>query len=379
MDRSLAALGHACLGLACLGLGACGRSPPTARAAPKASAAASTSRPAARASEVAPAPTPPEPTRASFLAVGDVILGRRVAERIEASGDPEHVLRPLASLYASVDFTFANLENPFFSGAKPNVTPPGKRYGVLYARPKHAAALAAHKFSVVTLANNHAMDQGLAGLEETLRTLDGLGIRHVGAGRSLDEAWEPTFMTVRGLTVAFIGASFTSNNDQGITRNPYVARIEDVERLRGACEKARAASQFVVVAMHAGEEHVFKVDKKQRAFAKAAVATCADLVIGHHPHVVQAAERLDGVWVFWSLGNYVFDQRMPDNRDGLAVEVRLARDEGAKRARLEGLTLHPVELVDSAPRRAGPEAEKRILGRVGAASRELDVAPVAPP
>jgi poly-gamma-glutamate capsule biosynthesis protein CapA/YwtB (metallophosphatase superfamily) len=300
-----------------------------------------------------------------FLAVGDVMLGRRVAERIEASGDPELMLRPLASLYASVDFTFANLETPLFSGHKPNVTPPGKRYGVLYARPKHAASLAAQKFSVVTLANNHVMDQGLAGLDETRSTLDGLGVRHVGAGRSLDEAWTPALVTVRGLTVAFIGASFTSNNDQGITRNPHVARIEDVARLEGACQKARAAAQFVVVAMHAGEEHVFKVDKKQRAFAKAAVGACADLVLGHHPHVVQAAEKVDGVWVLWSLGNFVFDQRMPDNRDGLAVEVRLARDEGATRARLEGLTLHPVELVDSAPHRAGAEAERRILGARG--------------
>ncbi len=327
------------------------------------------SAPAASASVPAP---PPQPERVRFLSVGDVLLGRDVGRKMAEKNDPEWPFRPLASLYASVDFTFANLEAPFFAAAKPAQMPPGKKGAVMHAHPSVAPVLVKHRFLVANLANNHAMDQGLAGLTETLQVLDAAGIVHMGTGPSLDAAWEPAVFTVRGVRIAFVGASYASVNDMGISRNAYVARIEDEDRLEAACRKARASAHFVVATMHAGDEHKPKPNAAQRAFARAAVKHGADVVIGAHPHVLQPAEKVEGKWVFYSLGNYVFDHIGSDQRDGVAVEMRLRLDPGAARAVVEGVTLHPVVERENAPGPAHEKATTRILARLGAASRELE-------
>lgn len=357
-------------------LAGCGVSPAVTEAprapAPVVVSAGTQAASATAAATPEPAPPPaPEPIRARFLSVGDVIFGRRVQKVIDEKGDPEHPFRPLAKLYAEVDFTFANLENPFFSGKKPNVTPPGKRYAVLWARPEHAATLVKYRFTAVNLANNHAMDQDLRGLQETLRTLDAAGVQHTGVGMDLDAAWTPMIVDVRGLRIGFVGASYASRNDMGFSRNAHVARIEDEARLAAACRKAREGAHFVVATMHAGDEHSFVPDAKQRAFAAAAVRAGADVVIGAHPHVVQPAEKIEGRWVFYSLGNFVFDQAAADNREAVAVEIRLALPPGAARAAIEKLVLHPVQIEESAPTPADDARAARILTRLGVAAREI--------
>ncbi|MFO0591984.1 MAG: CapA family protein [Polyangiaceae bacterium] len=325
---------------------------------------------AAATTEPAP-PPPPEPLRARFLSVGDVIFGRRIAKVLARTGDPEFPFRPMAALYREVDFTFANLENPFTTAKKPNETPPGKRYAVLWARPEHAETLAKYKFNAVNLANNHAMDQDLRGVKETLKALDKAGVQHVGVGLDLESAWTPMLVDVRGLKIAFIGASFASKNDMGITRNDYVARIEDEKRLRAACKKAREEAAFVVVTFHAGDEHKFAPNDAQKKFAKAAVQAGADIVIGGHPHVVQPAEKIDGKWVFYSIGNYIFDQAAVDNSEAIAVELVVKLPEGATHAEIERLRVHPVVIAEGAPTPADDTRAAKILGRVGVPSRDL--------
>ena len=369
----------ACAAASLLLVPPCGVSPPS-NSGPAAPPTASAAAPTATATAVVaaaeppappPEPPPPQPIRARFLSVGDVIFGRRVQQKIDEKNDPEHPFRPLASLYEEMDFTFANLENPFFSGKKPNVTPPGKRYAVLWAKPEHVHRLVKYKFTAVNLANNHAMDQDLKGLEETIQTLDDHGIAHVGAGPDLAAAWKPMFIDVRGLKIAFVGASFTSKNDQGITRNNHVARIEDENRLAAACKEAREGSHFVVVTMHAGEEHKVHPNPRQKIFAKAAVKHCADIVIGAHPHVVQPAVKIDGKWVFYSLGNFIFDQFAVDNKEAFAVELRLKLPPGEGRAEIEKLTIHPVVIEEHAPTPADDARAAKILERMGVPGREL--------
>jgi poly-gamma-glutamate synthesis protein (capsule biosynthesis protein) len=217
------------------------------------------------------------------------------------------------------------------------------------------------------------MDQDMRGLKETLRALDDEKIVHVGTGLNLDEAWTPMFVEVRGIKIGFVGASFTSRNDQGLSRNDYVARIEDENRLSGAVAKARSSgAHFVVATMHAGEEHKFVPNARQKAFAKAAVKAGADLVIGAHPHVVQPAEKIDGKWVFYSLGNFIFDQGGPDQSEALAVELHLKRAEGEPKASIEKIRLHPIHIQDSAPKAADEEMAKRIFERVEVKGRELE-------
>ncbi len=215
------------------------------------------------------------------------------------------------------------------------------------------------------------MDQDLTGLLETLKTLDDNGIQHVGVGPDLAAAWKPMFMDVRGLKIGFVGASFTSKNDQGITLNTYVARIADEKRLAAAVKQAREASHFVVVTMHAGDEHKVSPNPRQKLFAKAAIKAGADIVIGAHPHVIQPAVKIEGKWVFYSLGNFIFDQAAPYNKEAFAVDLRLELPPGAARAHIEKLLVHPVVLEEHAPTLADDTRATKILEQIGVPSREL--------
>ena len=94
-------------------------------------------------------------------------------------------------------------------------------------------------------------------------------------------------------------------------------------------------------------------------------------MIGHHPHVVQSAETYRGRQIFYSLGNFVFDQAAPDNSEALAVDLRLSLPPGAGRASLDRLVLHPVVIDESAPGPADEARAARILQRAGVAGREL--------
>lgn len=329
------------------------------------SASATSSETTVASAEPDPAPPPePQPIRVRYYTVGDVMLGRRVQKTIDEKGDMEWPFRPMAKLYEEMDFTFANLENPFYSGKNPNVTPKGKHYAVLYAKPDHAKSLVKHKFTAVNLANNHAMDQDLRGVKETLSTLDANGIAHTGVGLDLDQAWTPMYVDVRGLKIGFIGASYTSRNDEGQAKNPYVARIEDEKRLDAAIKAAHEKANFVVVTFHAGDEHKFKPNDRQKKFVKAAVRSGADIVMGGHAHVVQPAEKIDGTWVFYSMGNYIFDQPAFDNSEAIGIEINLALAPGEKRAKIEKLLVHPVFIKDCAPAPADETHALRILSHM---------------
>jgi poly-gamma-glutamate synthesis protein (capsule biosynthesis protein) len=286
--------------------------------------------------------------------------------------------RDVAPLLGSVDFVFANLESPFsssldFSRSSANI---------FNAPPAHVLGLVEHRFRIVNLANNHTLDQGVQGLRFTLQHLADHGIAAVGAGSDQAQAWRPAIVAVRGIRIGFVGASYASVNDDGTSRSPYVARIDDDRRLGGAIASARAGADVVVVTMHAGSEYNPQVHPSQVRFAHRAIDLGADVVFGAHPHVLQRIERYRGRYVFYSLGNFIFDHLRPGTRDGLAVRttVGLGRTaDGERRGSVQGLELVPVVIEERcAPRPAPEAAAARILAAVGATERVLPVAPLAP-
>ncbi len=294
-----------------------------------------------------PMPAPAE-TTATFLAVGDIMLSRNVAAKSLAARDPLLPFKGAADLLAFTDFNFANLESPLSGNDKYN--PSGSL--VFNAVPALAAGLSQYNFKILNLANNHALDQGETGLKYTSDFLDQAGIRRVGLGANLDEAWQPAIVEVRGIKIAFIGASYSSVNDSGQTRNGFVARIDDVERLRKAVAAARqSGADFIVVTMHAGTEYTRTPSAAQTAFAHAAIDADADMVIGAHPHWIQTIEKYQGKYIFYSLGNFIFDQMWSrDTREGLAIKITLSKIGGT------GATSATANLVpfNSAPPNSVP-------------------------
>jgi len=309
-----------------------------------------------------PTPTQEPERTVVFNAGGDIMLSRGVANASDRAGRPDFPFTGLRDEFMAADFNFGNLETPV-SGNDRKI---GK--GLIFnARRDHVKPLAEYKFSLMNLANNHSMDQGLDALLYTRTFLDELGIKHTGTGANLAEAWKPAIVEVKGVRIALVGASYASINDGGVAKNDYVARCEDVENLRAAIKTARETSDLVIATMHAGIEYVTKPDKTQIAFAHNAIDAGADIVIGAHPHWIQTIEEYKGRQIFYSLGNFIFDQRKPDTRTGLMLKITVKKGGTiGPRAAIDMIEMIPVVIDDYAkPRRATPAESSAILKKIG--------------
>src|SRR5205085_3891867 len=141
----------------------------------------------------------------------------------------------------------------------------------------------------------------LKGLSFTISGLEINGVKHEGTGNNLDQAWQPAIVESNGLKTCFVGASYSSVNDSGKTTNNYVARIEDLDRLKTATAYSKSKCDFTVVTMHAGVEYTRIPNNAQSAFAHAAIDYGADVVIGAHPHWIQTIEHYKDKYIFYSL------------------------------------------------------------------------------
>ena len=316
----------------------------------------------------------PAPTESavSFLAVGDIMLSRYVAARMERQRDPLLPFNQIAELLHSTDFNFGNLESPV--SGKDKVKGKGL---VFNTATEHFAGLASNNFRIVSLANNHALDQKLEGLENTRRLLSGNGIVYVGAGSDKHEAWRGRVITIAGVRIGFVGASYASVNDGGVARNDYLARIEELDYLKDSLAELKSQADFVVVTMHAGIEFKRNQHSSQIDFARAAIDYGADLVIGHHPHWIQTIEEYRGKYIFYSLGNFVFDADHEDTKQGLALKVVLRAKQKlssntnetpiviAESVQLERIELIPIVIDEFSPRPATTEESQKILQKIG--------------
>ncbi len=230
----------------------------------------------------------------TFLAVGDIMLSRNVAADIAAAKNLNLPFLGMADVLKSTNFNFANLESPI-APKQPII---GGHSMVFGAPAGSADSLKNYNFQVLNLANNHAFDLGLLGLDFTKSTLDSLNIAHEGTGDTLDQAWTPALASANGIKICFIGASFSSVNDSGKLTNHYVARIEDAAHLQSSINLAKSECDFTVVTMHAGAEYTRNPNLEQTTFAHAAIDDGADLVIG-----AAALSQLD------ALRPFQFDRR----------------------------------------------------------------------
>lgn len=314
-------------------------------------------------------------SRVTFLAVGDMMLSRGVAKAIVRAGSPLAPFKKLENVFLSTDFNFGNLEVPI--SGRNDVFGKGLVFNM---NERDIAGLKTYNFRVLNLANNHALDQGINGLRNTRKFLAENNFTFFGAGDNLEQAWQPKSVVVNGVKIGFVGASYASVNDGGVARNDYIARIEDTERLKKAIEQLRSdGANFIVATMHAGVEYTRRPHQPQIDFARSAIDLGADIVIGAHPHWAQVFEQYKGKYIFYSLGNFIFDQEWSrDTKEGLALKITLqSRKSSAPTAgsssgaaRVEQIELIPVIIENySTPRPANEAEALQILKKIGATDK----------
>lgn len=188
------------------------------------------------------------------------------------------------------------------------------------SRPENVNLLHEMGVDIVSLANNHVYDYGEDALFDTLDILQEANIPYVGAGRNLDEAKEPYYYEVNGRTIAFISATQVERNESPDTRGATEVTAgtfrcfteEEFATLLEVVEEADANSDCTVVYIHWGTENVDELHWAQEWQAPQLVEAGADMIVGDHPHCLQGIDYINGVPVFYSLGNFWFNSKTLD-------------------------------------------------------------------
>ncbi len=262
-----------------------------------------------------------------LYAVGDVNLGRRMAKERLLAGDTLYPFRALLDTLRGADITFGNLESP--------IAPDSNRVGetplVFTAPSAAAAALARAGFDIVSTANNHAWDGGPAAVEETMRQLTRWGVLFVGSAFGRDMAEQPVIVQRRGWRVAFFAVTRAWNPAPYAFYQHAGAKWiawGDASRLYPAIRALKASGRvdLIVVSVHGGQEYVEAPPQYHRDLLYGLVDAGADVILAHHPHVLQPVVWYKGKPIVQSLGNFVFLQDDPWTRLSAILRVMVAPD-----------------------------------------------------
>ena len=278
--------------------------------------------------------SPAQKTEIVIAAVGDVMMPASVqAAAVKSAQGYGLLFEKVAQDLRAADITFANLETPV------DQTAPATGYPAFNARPELPGALKRAGFSVVSLANNHAMDAGTTGLRNTIDNVDAAGLVFTGAGRTKAEASQIKYINARGVKVAFLSYTYGVNRRLP-GRSPRAPGVNilgnrseaDLARAASAVRQARTAADLVVVSLHWGDEYAGEPAPWQRQVVRVLINAGADIILGHHPHVLQPIESFEASdgrvgLIAFSLGNFISSQ---NGRTTYAnkTQVRALRGDG---------------------------------------------------
>jgi poly-gamma-glutamate capsule biosynthesis protein CapA/YwtB (metallophosphatase superfamily) len=244
----------------------------------------------------------------SLIFVGDVLLARNV-EFLMEKHSPYYP-------YQGVDFSELSIKPAVvgnFEASVPVVHKPTEVLKIDFSvHPRYLTAAKAAGFTHFSLANNHSNDFGATNFSNTVKTLSQAGLKPFGQPKGFSEQ-TTTVLQVEDQRVALIGL--------------HTLEFKPTkEQLNQLLKAASAASDWQVVYVHWGTEYSGTSNQYQQQLAASLVAAGADLIVGHHPHVVQEVDLIAGVPVFYSLGNYIFDQyEEAETNQGLLLQLSFAR------------------------------------------------------
>ena len=228
---------------------------------------------------------------------------------------------------SSADLAVANLEVTF--AGKPYTG-----YPTFSSPTSLAVALKDAGFNLLMTANNHILDRGAQGLEQTLNTLENLDILYTGAFRDADDRKinYPLIINKNGFTLAFLNYSYGSNRT--ITKSPVIVNYLDTTQLAVDLARCREMKpDYIIACVHWGDEYKTIENQTQQQLADFLARNGCNLIVGSHPHVVQPIKKIavpaaDSVLVAYSLGNLISNQRQRYSDGGILLEVTLTKTSG---------------------------------------------------
>lgn len=336
--------------------------------APAAVADSAASASPASSATAAPTPMPTIEPVTTLLFTGDLIPARCSYTQIAATGDWTSPFQPLRDTLTAADITIATLDSTISPASVPIGCTPTFN---LASPPEALDGIAYAGYDVISHAANHIKDCGNVdcgdqAMLDTIAALRARGIQPVGSGPNIAAARAPVVVERSGTYFAFlayddIAPYYHADETYGGAAPMDEATIaEDIAN-------ARKVADIVVVMPHWGVEYVADPSERQRSFARTAAAAGADLIVGNHPHWVQAHEQIGETFVAYALGNFVFDQDWSlETSQGAMLEVTF------RGKKLTSTRYTPIHIYDQyQPRLAPPDEAAAILERIETASAAL--------
>lgn len=227
------------------------------------------------------------------------------------------------------------------------------------ANPERVEVLRQLGVDVVTLANNHVYDYGEDAILDTFETLENAGISYFGAGRTLEEAMQPVYLTIQGKTIALVGASRAEKNKktpQATETSPGILRCYDPELFLQVIAEAKSNADFCLAFVHWGTENSTKLEPVQIETGRQYLDAGADAVIGAHPHCLQGMEFYDGKPIVYSLGNYWFNEKTLDT---MLLELNFSDTDGEDK--LEVRVIPALQKGYTTTFLSEPEEQRRLF------------------
>lgn len=257
----------------------------------------------------------------TIIAAGDLMLGSWVEQVIADSG----FAYPFKDIYpftSDSDIFFANLEAPF--GTKGEAF--AKKY-TFQVSPALIKVLIKGGVNLVSLGNNHIMDYGVESLKETIELLTRYKISFAGAGLNLFQARQPAILQVKGKKVGFLSYSLTfpeefwATDTSAGTCFPYEEFVfQDVKELA-------QKTDLVIVSCHWGQELMNHPKEYQILLAHQLIDKGADIILGHHPHVIQGIEFYKGKPIVYSMGNFIFGSYSERAKESFLLKITWHNEE----------------------------------------------------
>jgi len=256
----------------------------------------------------------PEISRISLAAVGDVLIHSSIWKDAVADGSFDFcpMFQQVKPILQKADIAFANQES-MMGGADIGLSD----YPMFNSPFEIGDALKDAGIDIVSMANNHTMDKRETGIREAIARWNAIGMLYVGANSSEEDRLRHRIITKNGIKVAFLAYTFGTNGIPVPADKPYLVNLLDKERLADDIRKVRKSTDIIAVSMHFGKEYELHPNAEQKEWAQKAAEAGADIVLGHHPHVLQPIEWVTSstgkkTLVFYSLGNFLAAQKQED-------------------------------------------------------------------
>ncbi len=302
-----------------------------------------------------PAATTYNPPTTTLFFAGDIMLSRNVEAKMEAANDFSLPFQNVFAETSKNDIAFANLESPF-SSSGPYYVDKSLKFD---ANPQAVSGLTKAGFNVLSTANNHALDNGAEGVAYTLNLLNKNNIIPIGTGTDCHSG---RIIFKNGIKFGFLAYTYGTNTGPA---GKDICYGTNLKQLAENIKSLRPKVDYLIISSHMGIEYQRLPTTFQKDFAHTAVDSGADLVIGNHPHWVEPVEQYKNGWIFYAMGNFVFDQMWSEEtKEGLTATMTFTNENN--KLSLQKIELKPVIIENfCCPRWADETETKKILEKIG--------------